>query len=161
MCESCCGHFFLLGENMIDRFPENKEYYATADELISEEDIIETDIRVLGWEKKFRIRALTFGQMSTITKNAAAKETNKDFGIEQGDIQNDLWTYWTIVEGVVRPKFKIEQAKRLADSNGEFVKALAEEIWNLGRFSKKVWDEYIAEIKQANTIAEEESKKKK
>lgn len=141
---------------MIDRLPkEEVTYYENADELIAEDDIIETDVRVLGWTRKFRIRALTFGQMGKINKHATIRETNKDEGVEAGDIDNDLWTYWTIVEGVVRPKFKIEQAKRLVDSNGEFVKALADEIWNLGRVSKKAWDSYIEEIKVANKLAEE------
>lgn len=141
---------------MLDRLPkEDIAYYDSADDLLAEDDIIETDVRILGWTKKFRIRALSFGQMGRINKNATIRETNKDTGVEIGDIDNDLWTYWTIVEGVTRPRIKIEQAKKLADSNGEFVKALADEIWNIGRVSKKVWDDYIEEIKIANRLAED------
>jgi hypothetical protein len=147
---------------MIDRLPkEDVVYYETADDLVVEDDIIETDIRVLGWNKKFRIRALNFGQMMKINKHATIRETNKELGVESGEIDNELWTYWTIVEGVTRPKFKIEQAKRLCDSNGEFVKILADEIWNIGRVSKKAWDEYIEEIKVANRLAEEAVAKSK
>jgi hypothetical protein len=127
---------------MVDKRPdETLEYYNSPAEILEEDDIIETDVKVLGWNKKFRIRALTFGQMNTINKNA----TNADTGA----LQQDEWAYWTIVEGVVRPKFKIAQARLLSSNNGEFVKNLADEIWGIGRISKKVWDEFIEESNRA------------
>lgn len=140
---------------MIDRLPQQDiPYYETPDQIINEDDLIETDVRIAGWDHgKFRIRALTFGQMAKINRNAKAKKEDKENGIEVGDFLNDEWTYWTIVEGVVRPRFKIEQARRLADSNGEFVKELADEIWNLARISKSTWDKFLAEIATANKIA--------
>lgn len=140
---------------MIDRLPkQDTPYYDTADDIIAENDLIEADIRVAGWDHgKFRIRALTFGQISKINRNATARKKDEERGIEIGDFLNDEWAYWTIVEGVVRPRFKIEQARRLADSNGEFVKELADEIWNLGRLSKTLWDKFLAEIDTANKIA--------
>src|ERR1051325_9099042 len=98
---------------MVDNVPESEiEYYESSEELLREDDIIETDIRVMGWKKKFRIRALNFGQMELINKKA----TN-----DKGELQQTEFVYWTIVEGVTRPKFKIEQARLLADSNGAFV----------------------------------------
>ncbi len=134
-----------------DKLPdESIEYYSSPVELLTEDDIIETDVKVLGWDKKFRIRALTFGQMNAINKASMDSET--------GNLQQDEWTYWTIVEGVVRPKFKIEQARKLADNNGEFVKNLADQVWELGRISKKVWDEFIAESERAVKAAKEEFK---
>lgn len=139
---------------MIDRLPDSVPYYESPDELFAEDDIIETDVHILGWNKKLRIRALTFGQMAKINRNAVAKKEDKESGIIEGELQNDLWTYWTLVEGITRPRFKIEQAQRFADSNGEFVKALADEIWNLGRISKKTWDAYIETIKVANAVAD-------
>lgn len=139
---------------MIDRLPDNVSYYESPDELFAEDDIIETDVHILGWNRKLRIRALTFGQMAKINRNATAKKDDKDNGIVEGELQNDLWTYWTLVEGITRPRFKIEQAQRFADSNGEFVKSLADEIWNLGRISKKTWDAYIETIKVANAVAD-------
>lgn len=140
---------------MIDRLPTNEtQYYDSAEDVLKEDDLIETDVQIVGWSRKFRIRALTFAQMAKINRNATIRETNKDLGIEAGELDNELWTYWTIVEGIVRPKFKIETAKRLADNNGEYVKILADEIWNIGRVSKKVWDEYIENIKTSNKIAE-------
>ena len=145
---------------MIDRLPKtDTPYYESAEEVLLEDDVIETDVRVLGWNKKFRIRALTFGQMSKINKHATIRETNKELGVEAGEIDNELWTYWTIVEGVTRPRFKIETAKKLAESNGEYVKILADEIWNIGRVSKKVWDEYIENIKVSNELAEQAAAK--
>lgn len=127
---------------MVDKRPdETLEYYNSPAELLEEDDIIETDVKVLGWNKKFRIRALTYGQMNTINKNATDSET--------GNLKQDEWVYWTIVEGVIRPKFKIDQARRLASNNGEFVKNLADEIWELGRISKKVWDAFIEESNRA------------
>jgi hypothetical protein len=127
---------------MVDKRPDDTlEYYNSPAEVLEEDDIIETDVRVLGWNKKFRIRALTYGQMNTINKNATDTDT--------GNLKQDEWVYWTIVEGVVRPKFKIDQARRLASNNGEFVKNLADEIWEIGRISKKIWDEFITESNRA------------
>lgn len=128
---------------MIDRLPDG-EYYDSADELIEEDDIIETDVKIAGWNKKFRIRALDFEQMGRINKNSVDKES--------GELDNEEWTYQTIAEGVIRPRFKIEKARKLSKSNGEFVKALADEIWNLGRISKPLWEKYIAEIKASNAL---------
>lgn len=128
---------------MIDNLPEDVEYYTSADELTSEDDIIETDIKVVGWKKKFRIRALTFAQMEKINQSAED---------EAGKLQHDLFVYHTIAEGVVRPKMKIDQVRRLADSNGAFVQELSDEIWRLGRVSKELWDKFIEEAKRANKL---------
>lgn len=127
-------------DNVVD---ETEEYYASSDELLREDDIIETDIKILGWRKKFRVRALTFAQMEKINKNA----TDKD-----GIMNSELFVYWTIVEGVIRPRFKIDQAMRLAESNGAFVQELSDEIWRLGRVSKKLWDEFLEEAKHRNKL---------
>jgi len=140
-----------MANALVDLLPASTvEYFDSVDDVIISDDIIETDVKVLGWDKKFRIRALTFGQMDNINKKATDPET--------GNLKLDEWTYWTIVEGVVRPRFKIEQARRLADSNGEYVKALAEQIWEFGRISKKIWDEFVEESKKANQIAAEDFK---
>jgi len=129
---------------MIDNVPENEiEYYESSDQLLTEDDIIETDVRIVGWKKKFRIRALTFGQMERINKNASD---------EKGNLQQDLFVYHTIVEGVTRPRFKIDQAKKLADSNGAFVQELSDEIWRLGRVSKELWDTFIEESRKRNKL---------
>jgi hypothetical protein len=131
----------------VDNFPNEFDYYNSIDELLLEDDIVETDIRVVGWDKKFRIRALTFGQMERINKNAADKE---------GNIQSDEFVYWTLVEGIVRPKMRIEQARRLADSNGLFLKELSDEIWSMGRISKKLWDSFIEESKRRTKIEKDD-----
>lgn len=127
----------------INTLPEALEYYESPSQLLEEDDIIETDIHVLGWKRKFRIRALTFGQMDKINKNALDDE---------GNISQDKFVYWTIVEGVIRPRFKIDQAERLSESNGAFVQELSDEIWRLGRISKELWDKYIAELKRSNKL---------
>ena len=127
----------------VDNLPEEIEYYNNTDELLTEDDIIETDIRIVGWRKKFRVRALTFGQMESINKRSEDAE---------GKLKHDEWVYWTIVEGVTRPKFKYEQAKKLADSNGAFVQELVDEIWRLGRISKDIWDEFIEQAKRRNKL---------
>jgi len=140
-----------MANALVDLLPDkDTDYFDSPDDVINAEDIVETDIRIVGWERKFRIRALTFGQMDRINKMATDPET--------GNLKLDEWTYWTIVEGVVRPKFKIEQARRLAESNGEYVKALADQVWEFGRISRKVWNEFVEESKKANQIANNEFK---
>lgn len=119
------------------------DYFDNAREVTLEDDRIETDIHVQGWSKKMRIRALSFGQMETINKKA----TDKD-----GKLDHAEWVYNTIKEGVVRPMFTYNQAKELADNNGEFVRALADEIWQLGRISKRIWDAYLLEQKRLAEI---------
>jgi len=134
---------------MVDRYPENDEYYENADDLLQEDDIIEADVRIIGWKKKFRIRALTFEQMGRINKKSLV--TDKD--TQKTEVDDTLFAYWTVVEGVMRPKFTFIKAQGLGEKNGEFVKELADEIWSIGRVSKTVWDSYISSIKQANDLA--------
>lgn len=132
----------------VDSLPsESYEYYESSDELLREDDIIETDIRVTGWKKKFRIRALTFAQMEKINKNALDKD---------GNLEHDKFVYWTIVEGVTRPRFKYDQAIRLANNNGAFVQELSDEIWRLGRVSKEIWDAFIEESKKSIKLAKDD-----
>lgn len=139
---------------MVDRFPEETPYYDNADELLQEDDIIETDIRIAGWEKKFRVRALTFEQMIRINQKATV--VDKETQISTTD--EALFVYWTIIEGVTRPKFTLNKAERLAEKNGEFVKELSDEIWAIGRVSKTVWNSYVAKINEANELAAKEKK---
>ena len=124
---------------------EEVEYFDTAKEITLEDDRVETDIHVSGWGKKLRIRALSFAQMEIINKKA----TDKD-----GKLDHAEWVYHTIKEGVVRPGFSYNQARELSDNNGEFVRELADEIWNLGRISKKMWDAYILEQKRLTKLEE-------
>lgn len=123
---------------------EELEYFNNAHEVTLEDDRIETDIHVQGWGKKMRIRALSFAQMETINKKATDKKT--------GNLDHAEWVYNTIKEGVIRPLFTYNSAKELADNNGEFVRELADEIWNLGRISKRMWDAYILEQKRLSDI---------
>ncbi len=115
------------------------EYFDNAKAVTLEDDRIETDIHVQGWGKKLRIRALSFAQMESINKKALDKD---------GKLDHAEWTYNTIKEGVTRPAFSYNAARELADNNGEFVRQLADEIWQLGRISKKMWDAYILEQKR-------------
>lgn len=135
-----------------DLFPDNVDYYDDAEELLGESDIVETDIRIIGWSKKFRIRALNFGQMEKINRMATVKQADEKLGKAVGDLDNAEFVYWTIKEGVTRPHFTITQARQLCDNNGEFVRQLSDEIWNLGRISKKAWDTYIAEQKKLAAV---------
>jgi len=118
-----------------------KDYYSSIQELLTESDLAETDVAIIGWDKKFRIRALTFDKMEKITEFATD---------EDGKLKHGLWVYKTLVEGVVLPVITIEQARLLADKNGDFVQALADDIWRLGRVGKKVFDEYLKELKTQN-----------
>lgn len=127
---------------------EDTEYYNNPDELLLEEDIVETDVRILGWNKKFRIRALTFGQMERINQRSLISETNKEEGKIAGELDNTEWTIWTIVEGVVRPKFNSIKARKLIEKNGEFVKELADQIWGIGRVNKAMFEAYVDEQKR-------------
>jgi len=142
----------------IDRQPkEETEYYDSANQVATEEDRVEIDIKITGWEKKMRIRALSFAQMEKINKMATIQETDKDERRIAGEMDKAEWTYWTIKEGVVRPYFTIAQARELADNNGSFVRELADEIWNLGRISKRMWDAYILEQKKAAALEESDN----
>jgi hypothetical protein len=115
------------------------DYFDNAKEVSLEDDRVETDIHISGWGKKMRIRALSFAQMEIINK----KSTD-----DKGKLDHAEWVYNTIQQGVVRPLFTINSARELADNSGEFVRELADEIWNLGRISKRMWDAYILEQKR-------------
>lgn len=125
--------------------PEDKvDYYDSAKEISLEDDRVETDIHINGWGKKLRIRALSFAQMELINKKATNKET--------GNLDHAEWVYNTLQQGIVRPLFTYNSAKELADNNGSIVRELADEIWNLGRISKKMWDAYILEQKRLTAV---------
>jgi hypothetical protein len=137
----------------IDRLVGDEiEYFNNAQEIAQEQDRIELDVHPLGWSKKLRIRALSFEQMEKINKMAAYIETNKKENIVAGELNHSEWVYWTLKEGIVRPMMTISQARMLADNNGEFVRELADEIWNLGRISQRMWDAYITEQKMRSEL---------
>lgn len=131
----------------VDLTPKDSiDYFDNAKEITLEDDRIETDIHISGWGRKLRVRALSFAQMELINKKSTDPKT--------GNLDHAEWAYNTISQGVVRPLFKYNDAKELADNNGEFVRELADEIWNLGRISKKMWDAYLLEQKRNAAIEE-------
>lgn len=127
----------------IDHLANEVEYYGSAEEVFKESDLVETDVHIQGWEKKFRIRALSFKQQEEINQLA----TNK----ESGEIDHTEWVLRTIASGVVRPRITYDQAKGFLEKNGIFVNQLADDIWAIGRISKTAFDDYIANLK---TLAE-------
>lgn len=131
---------------------DNVEYYNSIDELLAEEDIVETDVKIIGWKGKLRIRALTFGQMEKINQQATAKKDDDTKGIKAGELDSTEFVFWTLVEGVVRPKMNITMARKFIDNNGTFVKELSDEIWNIGRLSKRLFDAYVQETKRAAAV---------
>lgn len=132
---------------MVNHYANDIEYYSTIEEFITETDLIETDVYISGWNKKFRITALSFGKQEDINKKATDKETNQ--------LDHTEWVLWTLVHGVVRPKLNYAQAKQLMDKNGQFINSLADEIWNIGRVSKKAFDEYIQKLSELHKLEEE------
>jgi hypothetical protein len=134
--------FFIIKEYiMINYRPDGIDYYNTIEELLLETDIIETEVHVLGWKKKFRVRALTFKQQGDISKKALNEKT--------GTLSEEDHAVWTLVYGLVRPSVNETQARAVLEKNGEYVKSLVDEIWQLGRISKAVWDAFIEENKTA------------
>lgn len=142
----------------VDRNPEEIPYYDNVEEILQEDDIVEADIRISGWNKKFRLRALTFEQMTRINHKATVIVKDETTGEQKTELDDALFLYWTLVEGVVRPKITFTNAQRFGEKNGEFVKELSEEIWTIGRVSKAVWNKYIAVIKESNELAAKEKK---
>lgn len=124
---------------MAEYFKPEVDYYDTAEEILREDDIIETDVVVQGWAKKLRIRALNFGQMTEINQ----KSTN-----EKGELVEKDFVLNTLRHGIIRPKFNSAQLEKLLEKNGETVKQLSDEIWDLGRISKKIFDDYVAALKE-------------
>lgn len=142
----------------VDRLPEKElEYYTSAQEVVQEEDRVEIDIHIHGWSKKMRIRALSFEQMEVINRRSTVQVTDQEKGLIAGTLDHAEWVYNTIKEGVVIPRFTYTSAKALADNNGEFVRELADEIWQLGRISKKMWDTFIKEQTLLNKVESSES----
>ncbi len=123
--------------------PDDVEYFSSAAEIAKQDDRVETDIEIQGWGKKLRIRALSFAQMEKINKLA----TDKD-----GVLDHAQWVYHTLVEGIVIPHLNIIQARDLADNNGTIIRELADEIWELGRISKRAWDQFMLEQKRLAEI---------
>lgn len=135
---------------MVDHYAKEVEYYNSIEELLAETDIVETDVHIPGWSRKFRIRGLDFGQQEDINEKATNKETS--------ELDHKEWVLWTIVHGVVRPRLNYAQAKQLTTKNGQFLNALADEIWNIGRISKKAFDDYINRLNELNELEKKERK---
>lgn len=128
----------------IRNYAPDIEYYTSASDFLGEEDVIEIDVHVYGLQGKFRIRALTFEQMTRLTQKATTKD---------GTLDSGLFTIHTWLEGVVRPKFNEEQAFKLYQKNGEIVKEVSDAIWGLGRVSKTTFDAYLAELEESAKLA--------
>lgn len=122
------------------------DYYTDVDDLLKDDQTIETDVQAKGMGKRLRIRALSFAQMEKINKLSTV----------DGKIDNSEFVINTIIEGVVRPKFNSAQAKRLLDAHGETVKEIAENIWQLGRISKTTFEDYLKTVQELGTVPESE-----
>jgi hypothetical protein len=123
-------------------------YFSSASEILSTDDRVQTDIHFEGWgEKSMRIQALSFDDMEYINNMATNAE---------GNIDSKLYHYYTIIRGVIIPKFNLEQVKQLDEKNGYLVRELVQSIWQLGRVSKKAWDAYINALNEQSEIDEQE-----
>jgi hypothetical protein len=127
---------------MFDFMTGAGDYYDDVDDFMKDDQTIEVDISSKGMKKRIRIRSLSFAQMEKVNKLSQV----------DGKLDNSEFVINTIIEGVVRPKFNSAQAKRLLDAHGETVKEIAENIWQLGRISKKTFDEYIKTVQELNTV---------
>ena len=126
------------------------QYYENVEEFILEDDIPETDIQISGWKKGFRMRGLTFGQMEKINKNALDPDTGK--------LKSDEFAYWTIVEGIVRPRITIDNARKMQDKNGELVRELVDNIWRFSKFSRAIFEQYMKAQEELEELQEKERK---
>jgi hypothetical protein len=126
------------------------DYFTNLDEIIRVDDRIETDVVIPAWGgKAIRIRALSFQDMEWI---------NRESTQEDGKLNHLSWVFNTIHKGVIRPLINAHQAKQLGEKNGAALNELAENIWEISRVSKKVFDEYIQKLQE---LSEEEEKDEK
>ena len=84
-----------------------------------------------------RIRALNFSQMQKVNEYATD---------EKGNLNRLKWTVATLAEGFVIPRMTYTQAEQLIEKNGNIIQTLAEEIWRLGKISKKIFDDFLKEL---------------
>jgi len=127
---------------MFDFLTGPGDYYDDVDDFMKDDQTIEVDISAKGMNKRIRIRSLSFAQMEKVNKLSQV----------EGKLDNSEFVINTIIEGVVRPKFNSAQAKRLLDAHGETVKEIAENIWQLGRISKKTFEDYIKTVQDLSAI---------
>jgi hypothetical protein len=131
---------------IVDFMAGQGDYYDDVNDFLSDDQTVEVDVQVKGMKKRLRIRALSFAQMEKINKLSQ----------DDGKIDNTLFVIFTLVEGIVRPKFNEAQARKLLDAHGETVKELAENIWQLGRISKASFTEYMQSLQELKTIPDAE-----
>ena len=137
---------------MLQHHNTSVDYYDAIEEYLIESDLVETDVHVTGLKKKFRIRALSFEKQEEVNQ----KSTDKD-----GNLNHLEWVLWTLVHGIVRPVVTYAQAKQLLSKNGQVISTLADEIWNIGRIPKQVFDDYIAKLKELSDVEKELEEKRK
>lgn len=130
---------------------EDTEYYSSAKEFLTEDDRIETDLKLDTLKKKVRVRALSLDQMARINQKSYD---------DKGVLIEDEYVIHTLLEGVIIPKFTITHIEQLKEKNGYSLQQLADEIWQLGRINKNVFDEYIDSIKALEDVKAEEKKQK-
>ena len=126
-------------------YTTSPNYFDSADDVLRADDAVEMDINVEGWEKSLRIRSLTVPQRDKINR-AAGVGTDRDW------VQ---YCIFTIVEGVVRPKFTTSQASQLVNEhNGQPVEELCEAIWLIGGLFN-IYKRYLEEQKKVNELKEQ------
>ena len=116
--------------------------YATAAEILTQDDRPEMDVRIPGWRTVagesvyLRIRALSLTDRQWINITA---------GIGHG--RNDaLFIVATLHRGIVSPSLTWEQAQLLAQRNERIVEVICDSIWELSGLDQKAIDNLVSEL---------------
>lgn len=110
----------------------NADAYASVDDLLTMDDLLEEDVTIKRWHRngralKLRVKALNIEQQDAIHQAALVK--NK----KTNEWESATLVFWaeTLTRSVRSPALDLAQAQALAKKNPVIVKALVDFIWAL------------------------------
>lgn len=120
----------------------NEAPYASAAELLTQDDRPTMDIRVPGWERPngepvfVRIRALSLSDRNWINQTSGIGEKRSEL----------LFVLASLQRGIVAPPLNWQQAQLLADRNERILEILCDTIWELAAFDQTAINNLVSEL---------------
>lgn len=116
----------------------DSERILTADDVWEADDIEEKVIAVPEWNGSVRIRSLTLQQVALVVK----RSTHRNQQTQQLERDDDLTALHTVIEGVIEPRFTIQDIPRLRQRSATAITKLVQAISALGQTSEAFDEAY-------------------
>lgn len=116
----------------------DSERILTVDDVWESDDIEEKVIAVPEWGGSVRIRSLTLQQVALVVKRSSHRNPQTNL-LERDD---DMTAIHTVIEGVIEPKFTIQDVPRLKQRSATSITKIVQAISALGQTSEAFDEAY-------------------